>query len=636
MAENKNKELDSDRIKSDSLNGGDAFAEMVFQKPKSFKVGMGRLLKYLKPWRFILVVSILFAIGATVIQILGPSVIQKLTDSIFDMVKDFGILQSTPPELQSTDAKQIVADGLSKVAQYGAILIGFYTVTFICNYVQGFMMAGVAAKSTKKMRNEIATKINRVPLSYYDKVGFGDVLSRTTNDVSIIGQSLNEGMVPTIISFLLIIGLITAMLIVNWKMALITIATVPISFILIGLVMSKSQKYQKQQRDYLGQLNSQIEENYSAQSVVLAFRGQTKAQSMFDVTNRKLANSSKNAEFLTGLMWPLMAFVGNLGYIAVIVGGVLLLNNNSIASLGVITQFLVYSRLFMMPFGQLAQGLGLLQSGAAGSERVFEFLDEKEQPIDKDKVSLKNVKGDVKFENVRFGYDPEHAVIKDFSADIKSGQKVAIVGPTGAGKTTIINLMMRFYEPQQGLIKIDGVPISDMARADVRSMFGMVLQDTWLFEGTIKENLIYAKQGVTDEQVVECCKAANIHHFILTLEGGYDHKINDETNISVGQRQLITIARAMVQNSPILILDEATSNVDTRTEQHIQDAMDKVSKGRTSFVIAHRLSTIKNADLILVLKEGDIVESGNHEQLISKGGFYQELYNSQFADPNAE
>lgn len=632
-----NNKLDADDIKKDGLQGGDAFGEMVFQKPKSFRAGMGALLKYLKPWRFVIMLCIVITIGATVISILAPNIMADLMNYIFGMYpqpNEFGELKP---------AQYTVAEAMELVTKAGVTLVIMYSASFVLNYVQGFLMAGVAAKSAKKMRNDISVKINRVPLGYYDKVGFGDVLSRATNDISTMSQSINDGLIPTITSFVMLIGLIIAMFSTNWQMALITVATVPVSFLLIGITMGTSQKYQKLQREYLGQLNSQIEENFSAQGVVLAYRGQEKALKTFEKVNAPLAITAKKAEFLTGLMFPLMGFVGNIGMIAVLLGGILMLNNGTIPDPGTIIQFLIYSRLFMMPFGQLAQGLGLLQSGAAGSERVFDFLKEKEQPWDVEKPTLQTlkndpnykVKGDVKLENVKFGYDPEHPVIKNLNQDFKAGQKIAIVGPTGAGKTTIINLLMRFYEPQGGSIYIDGVHSDEMPRAYVRGLFGMVLQDTWLFEGTIKENLIYAKKGVTDEQVVEACKAVDIHHFIMTLEGGYDFKITDEVNISVGQRQLLTIARAMVQDNPILILDEATSNVDTRTEQHIQDAMDKVSRGRTSFVIAHRLSTIKNADKILVLKEGDVIESGSHDELIAQKGFYEELYNSQFADENA-
>ncbi|MCL1944965.1 MAG: ABC transporter ATP-binding protein/permease [Firmicutes bacterium] len=634
MSENINKDLDTDQIQKDNIQGGDAFGEMVFQKPKSFWGGMSALLKYLKPWRWIIILSVLLTVIGTVMTIIAPNYVRNLTDEIFAMV--------TPPDLGGRP----VHDAMESVKQAAIVLIVLYAISFVVSYLQAFLMAGVAANSTKKMRTDISVKINRVPLGYFDKVGFGDVLSRTTNDISTIGQSLNDGLVPTITSFVLIVGLIIVMFFTSWQMALITVATVPVSFILIGVVMGMSQKYQKLQRDYLGQLNSQIEENYSGQSVVLAYRGQKKALTNFEKVNAPLAVTAKKAEFLSGLMFPLMSFVGNIGVVAVLVGGVLLYTNGVFeeAGAGIIPQFLIYSRLFMMPFGQLAQGLGLLQSGAAGSERVFEFLNEKEQPWDVDKPTLQTikgdpnykVKGDVRFENVKFGYDPEHPVIKNLTEEFRSGQKIAIVGPTGAGKTTIINLLMRFYEPQSGSIYIDGVHSDEMPRAYVRGLFGMVLQDTWLFEGTIKENMIYAKENVTDEQVIEACKAVNIHHFIMTLEGGYDFKLTDDVNISVGQRQLLTIARAMVQDNPILILDEATSNVDTRTEQHIQDAMDKVSKGRTSFVIAHRLSTIKNADRILVLRDGDVIESGSHDELIQQNGFYEELYNSQFADENAE
>lgn len=470
-----------------------------------------------------------------------------------------------------------------------------------------------------------------MPLRYFDSRSYGDVLSRVTNDVDTIGQTLNQSVSTLISSVIMLGGVLIAMFVTRWEMALTALLTVPLGMLLMLLIVGKSQKYFIGQQNYLGELNGKIEETYAGQNVVKAFNAEQKVREDFDRTNRNLFNSAWKSQFLSGLMMPLMTFVSNLGYVAVAVAGVLLFINGRIAEPGIITSFFIYVRLFQNPINQIAQVANTLQSTAAAAERVFEFLDEPEQEDETGKPdAIENVTGRVEFRNVRFGYTPDREIIHNFSAVIEPGQKVAIVGPTGAGKTTMVNLLMRFYEVSGGEILIDGVPVSSVKREAVRSLFGMVLQDTWLFNGTIRENVAYAKRDATDGEIEEACRAANADHFISTFAGGYDMVLDDDTNLSGGQRQLLTIARAMVQDSPMLILDEATSNVDTRTEQLIQDAMDRLTAGRTSFVIAHRLSTIKNADLILVMKDGNIIEQGSHDDLLAADGFYASLYNSQF------
>ena len=583
-----------------------------FEKPKNFKASIKRLVLFLKPQYPAIILALLFSAAATVLSVLAPGYINDITNEIFVAV--FG----SPIDM-------------GEVGRIGVTLVIFYGATFLLNYVQSFLMAGVNQKTSKRMRGLIAKKINDVPLRYFDSRSYGDVLSRVTNDVDTIGQTLNQSVSTLISSVIMLGGVLIAMFVTRWEMALTALLTVPLGMLLMLLIVGKSQKYFIGQQNYLGELNGKIEETYAGQNVVKAFNAEQKVREDFDRTNRNLFNSAWKSQFLSGLMMPLMTFVSNLGYVAVAVVGVLLFINGRIAEPGIITSFFIYVRLFQNPINQIAQVANTLQSTAAAAERVFEFLDEPEQEDETGKPdAIENVTGRVEFRNVRFGYTPDREIIHNFSAVIEPGQKVAIVGPTGAGKTTMVNLLMRFYEVSGGEILIDGVPVSSVKREAVRSLFGMVLQDTWLFNGTIRENVAYAKRDATDGEIEEACRAANADHFISTFAGGYDMVLDDDTNLSGGQRQLLTIARAMVQDSPMLILDEATSNVDTRTEQLIQDAMDRLTAGRTSFVIAHRLSTIKNADLILVMKDGNIIEQGSHDDLLAADGFYASLYNSQF------
>jgi ATP-binding cassette subfamily B protein len=491
-------------------------------------------------------------------------------------------------------------------------------------------MATATQRISKQMRTDISDKINRLPFSYFNKNSYGDVLSRVTNDVDTIGVTMNQSVSALATAVTMFIGSLIMMLLTNWIMALTAIGSSLLGFVMMMLVMRKSQKYFVAQQKDLGEINGYVEETYTGHNIVKAYNGSAEFIKNFESINGRLYNSGWRSQYLSGLMMPFMMFIGNFGYVAVcIVGAVLALNGT--ITFGVIVAFMVYVRLFTQPLSQIAQAANSLQRTAAAGERVFEFLDEKEMDDESEKCKkLTDVKGEVEFRNVRFGYTPEKIIINDFSADVKAGQKIAIVGPTGAGKTTIVNLLMRFYEIGSGEIMIDGIPTKEVRRENVHEQFCMVLQDTWLFEGTIKENIIYSMQDVSDEKVAEACKMVGLHHFIKTLPNGYDTVLNDRASLSEGQKQLLTIARAIIKDSPLLILDEATSSVDTRTERMVQSAMDMLTKGRTSFIIAHRLSTIKNADIILVMKDGDIIESGNHDALLAKNGFYAELYNSQF------
>ena len=593
----------------------------VAEKPKDFKKALGKLYGFIKPFIVPIIVALLFAVAGTVLNLIGPNKLGDLTNLI-----------QASFDFDENSLQWILSDvNLQEVTSVCIFLVVIYSVGLLCSYLQGVIMATVTQKNSQGLRRAISKKINLLPLKYFDSNSVGDVLSRVTNDVDTIGQTLNQSLVTVFTAVVMLIGSVIMMFVPNAIMAVTAIVASLIGFVFMFLIMGKSQKYFMRQQRYLGDLNGHVEEVYSGHNVVKAYNAEKQVKAEFDSINRNLYSSAWKSQFLSGLMMPLMNFIGNLGYVAVCVVGAVLVSKGM--SFGVVISFTLYVRLFTSPLSQLAQAFTSMQSAAAASERVFEFLGEKELSDEKDKkVQLlpENVKGEVAFEHVTFGYDEDRTIIHDFSAIAKAGQKVAIVGPTGAGKTTMVNLLMRFYEVNQGDIKIDGVPTDELTRANVHDLFGMVLQDTWLFEGTIRENVVYSKEGVSDEDVVRACKAVGLHHFIMTLPEGYDTVMSDKANLSAGQKQLVTIARAMVENAPMLILDEATSSVDTRTEVLIQRAMDKLTEGRTSFIIAHRLSTIKNADLILVMKDGDIIESGTHEELLAKKGFYADLYNSQF------
>ena len=520
---------------------------------------------------------------------------------------------------------------MGKVQQIGFILVTFYALSYLFSAIQGWITAGVTQRVSQQLRGDISRKINRLPMAFYNRTSTGDILSRVTNDVDLISQSLNQSIGNLITSVILLFGSLLMMLITNLWMTLTAILASLLGFVVMFVIMGRSQKYFARQQRHLGALNGHIEEMYTGHTVVKAYNGEAAAQQTFDEMNDKLRESGFRAQTLAGMMMPVMTFVGNLGYVAVcVVGGAMALND--MISFGVIVAFMMYVRYFTQPLSQIAQAVQSLQSAAAAGERVFEFLEAEEMPDESGKKSdIGAVQGTVDFDHVRFGYeDTDKIVIHDFSAHAKPGQKIAIVGPTGAGKTTMVNLLMRFHDIQSGEIRIDGVPTNEMTREAVREQFCMVLQDTWLFEGTLRENLIYCTENVSDEKMIAACKAVGLDHFIRTLPKGYDTVVGDQLSLSQGQKQQLTIARAMIADKPMLILDEATSSVDTRTEQQIQSAMDKLMENRTSFVIAHRLSTIRNADLILVMNHGDIVESGTHEELLAKGGFYADLYNSQF------
>lgn len=584
------------------------------EKPKNFKKPWGKLIAYCKPYLPAIIFALVLAAVGTIFTIIGPNMLSDITDLI-----TVGI------------AGKIDITAIGNIALLLAILYG---LSFIFSYIQSFIMATITQRVSKRLRTDIADKIDKLPLKYFDSTTYGDVLSRVTNDVDMIGQTLNQSVGSLVTAVVMFLGSLIMMFSINVTMTLSAIAATAIGFVLMILIISKSQKYFIRQQKDLGRMNGHIEEIYSGHDIVKVYNGDKEAKQQFNKINESLFESAWRSQFMSGMMMPLMIFIGNLGYVVVCVVGATLAMKGTI-TFGVIVSFMVYIRLFTQPLSQLAQAATSLQSTAAASERVFEFLDEDELEDESDKESILNtnvVKGNVEFKNVKFGYTKEKLIIKDFSAHIKAGQKVAIVGPTGAGKTTLVNLLMRFYEVDSGEIKIEDVPTKSITRKNVHDLFCMVLQDTWLFEGTIKENIIYNKVDVADEEVVAACKAVGLDHFIRTLPKGYDTVLNDKASLSVGQKQLLTIARAMVKKAPLLILDEATSSVDTRTEALIQEAMDKLMVGKTSFVIAHRLSTIRNADLILIMKDGDIIESGNHEELIAKKGFYADLYNSQFED----
>ena len=589
---------------------------MIAEKPKNFKKGWAKVLAFAKPHIPVLILSLVFAVAGVVLTLIGPKQLGKLTD----------VLSAS---LTGADIN------LKYVVKLCTVLAFLYGGGAILSYAQAFIMASVTQRLSYRMRAEISQKINRLPLKYFDATTYGDVLSRVTNDVDMIGQSLNNSIVQLASGVVLFLGSMVMMFVTDYIMAFTAIGASIIGFTVMMLIVSRSPKYFVRLQNSLGDMNGHIEEMYSGHVVVKAYNGENASKKVFSKYNRKLYDNAWRSQFMSGLMMPLMGFIGNLGYVAVCVVGAVLTMNGKIG-FGVIVEFMIYVRLFTQPLSSIAQAMTSLQSTAAAGERVFEFLEEQELSDESAKTAqLPTARGDVQFENVSFGYNADRTIINDFSAHAKPGQKIAIVGPTGAGKTTLVNLLMRFYEVGAGQIRIDGVPTSALKRENVHDLFSMVLQDTWLFEGTVRENIVYSKQGVTDEEIVNACKAVGLHHFIKTLPQGYDTVLGDKTSLSQGQRQLLTIARAMVENAPMLILDEATSSVDTRTEVQIQEAMDRLTKGRTSFIIAHRLSTIKNADLILVMKNGDVVESGTHAELLARGGAYAELYNSQF-DPVGE
>lgn len=586
-------------------------------KAKDFKGSLKKLVKYMSVYKVQMLFVAVFAVCGTVFNIVGPKILGKATTEIFN-----GLV-----------SKVSGGSGMDfgKIGQILLITLGLYVVSALCSFIQGMIMTGISQKTTYRLRKDITEKVNRMPMDYFDTKPVGEVLSRVTNDVDTLGQSLNQSATQLITSVTTLIGVLVMMLSISPLMTVVALLILPISVGLISFVMKHSQKYFSGQQEYLGNVNGQVEEVYSGHNVIKAFNKEDDVIREFDRTNDKLYESAWKSQFFSGMMMPVMQFVGNLGYVGVaILGGFLAIKKT--IEVGDIQSFIQYVRNFTQPIQQVAQVTNMLQLAAASSERVFEFLEEKEEDQTVEHpVSVEGLHGNVQFENVHFGYNPEKIIINDFSANVKEGQKIAIVGPTGAGKTTMIKLLMRFYDVNSGSIKIDGHDVRDFNRSELRKMFGMVLQDTWLFHGTIMDNIRYGKLDATEEEVIQAAKAAHVHRFVQTLPGGYQMEINEEaTNISQGQKQLLTIARAILADPKILILDEATSSVDTRTEVRIQKAMDNLMKGRTSFVIAHRLSTIRDADLILVMKDGDIIEQGTHTQLLAQNGFYAELYNSQF------
>ncbi len=589
------------------------------EKAKDFRGSVGKLLNYMGRYKIALVFVLIFAICGTAFNIVGPKILSKATTEIFN-----GLVS----KLSGGDGIDFV-----KIGRILLILIGLYGVSACFSFVQGWLMTGISQKMCFRMRKEISEKINRMPLEYFESRTVGEVLSRITNDVDTLGMSLNQSVTQLITSITTVIGILIMMISISPLMTLIAIIILPVSLILITTVVKSSQKYFRTQQEYLGHINGQVEEVYSGQNIVKAFDREEEVLKEFSETNDTLYASAWKSQFFSGMMQPIMNFVGNLGYVAVaVVGGYLTIRGS--IEIGDIQAFIQYVRQFTQPISQVAQVSNMLQSMAAASERVFEFLAEPEEDITvENPVHLEHPEGRVSFQHVRFGYKPDKMIIHDFSCDVEPGQMVAIVGPTGAGKTTMVKLLMRFYDVNAGSIFLDGHNIKDFNRGELRESFGMVLQDTWLFKGTIMENIRYGRLDATDEEVIAAAKAAHAHHFIQTLPGGYQMELNeDASNVSQGQKQLLTIARAILADNPVLILDEATSSVDTRTEERIQKAMNNLMEGRTSFVIAHRLSTIKDADVILVMRDGDIIEQGNHEELLKKGGFYADLYNSQFEE----
>ena len=602
-----------------SMMGGHRGGRGPVEKPRDFKAAWGRLIQYCRPYLAAITIALVTAALATVPQIIGPDKLKDITDEI---------ARGLPALLNGVPVPGAIDMG--SVLNIAWLLLFLYTGSGLLTFIQNFIMATVTQKISKAMRSDISQKLNRLPLKYFDQSSYGDVLSRVTNDVDTIGQTMNRSIASLITAVAMFLGTLLMMFYTNWILALTAVVTSIVGFFIMIFIMKRSQKYFLAQQVNLGSINGHIEEIFSGHNVVKVYNGSKQARETFEKINNKLYSSAWKSQFLSGLMMPMMHFIGNFGYVAVCVVGAALALYGAI-SFGVIVAFMLYIRLFTQPLSQMAQAANNLQRTAAAGERVFELLDEAELEDERHKSRrLKDIKGHVEFRQVKFGYHPGKPVIHAFSANIEPGQKIAIVGPTGAGKTTIVNLLMRFYELDDGEILIDGIPINQVPRENVHEQFSMVLQDSWLFEGTIRENIIYSKQGVTNEDVVKACKTVGLHHFVMTLPDGYQTILNEKTSLSEGQKQLISIARAMVQNAPLLILDEATSSVDTRTERIVQAAMDTLTAGRTSFVIAHRLSTIKDADLILVMKDGNIIESGIHDELLARDGFYAELYKSQF------
>lgn len=592
------------------------------EKPKNLKKSLKTLVKYIAKYKAGIFVVMFCAACSTVFTVAGPKILGEATTALSE-----GLMA----KISGTGSIDF-----DKIGRILLIVLGLYLCSALFSFIQGWIMTGITQKVCYKLRQEISEKINRMPMKYFESRTYGEVLSRITNDVDTLGQGLNQSITTIITSVATLIGVLVMMLSISPLMTLIALVILPISLALISLVTKKSQKFFRAQQEYLGHINGQVEEVYGGHLVIKAFNREKDTIEEFEKTNKILYDSAWKSQFLSGMMQPIMMFVGNLGYASVaLAGGMLAIKN--VITIGDIQAFIQYVKNFTQPIQQIAQVINMVQSMSAASERVFEFLDEEEeQQIVENPADISKVTGEVSFENVHFGYNPEQIIINDFSAKVKPGQKIAIVGPTGAGKTTMVKLLMRFYDVNNGAIKLNGSNIKDFNRRELRDAFGMVLQDTWLFKGTIMENIRYGRLDATDEEVIAAAKAARAHHFIQTLPGGYQMELNeDASNVSQGQKQLLTIARAILADNPILILDEATSSVDTRTEIQIQNAMDNLMKGRTSFVIAHRLSTIKDADIILVMKEGDIVEQGNHEELLAKGGFYADLYNSQFEEAEA-
>ena len=590
------------------------------ERAKDFKKTTKKLIRsYLVDYKIPIIIVMIFAIGSTIFTIVGPKILGNATTEIFN-----GLV-----------SKLSGGTGIDfgKVGQIALTLLGLYIISALFSFVQRFLMTNVAQKITYKLRNDVAIKINKLPMKYFDKKTNGEVLSIITNDIDTLSMNLNQSITEIITSVCTIIGILVMMFSISWQMTLISLVILPVAGLLVTFIVKKSQKYFTRQQDYLGHVNGQVEEIYGGLNIVKVFNAEEKVTKDFEKANEELYHSGWKSQFLSGLMHPVMNFISNVGYVAVAVAGGYLAINGTI-TVGNIQSFIQYNRQFTQPINQLAQISNMLQAMMAAAERIFEFLEEPEEVVTaKGNIDTSKLKGNVEFKHVKFGYDPDRTIIKDFNSSVHEGQKIAIVGPTGAGKTTMVKLLMRFYDVTDGEIDVDGHNVKDFDRGELRKMFGMVLQDTWLFGGTVKENIKYSKEDATDTEVVEAAKAAHVHHFIKTLPNGYNSMINEEsTNISAGQKQLLTIARVILADPKILILDEATSSIDTRTEIQIQSAMDNLMKGRTSFIIAHRLSTIKNADLILVMNHGDIVEQGTHEELLAKNGFYADLYNSQFEE----